>query len=1437
MIALFLFTLCFDVYSTNRNMATFQDRLLRAAQEEPSLFLKVSTLEEIDFADTITFAVTGVRMDKIELVELNYIHAELHPKGEVITLAIAEGGDFSVYDNYLYVASFPPLSAAGDYEVVVEASWKTPWDTFVNSSSTIYFHIDHWRDISQVGEQYLDELDRKANDIIYGINLLETSGDDILSIMTTRIACIEILHKALLVWSSLPPFFDFTIINLDGYNEVGVSTDRNTTLAEEQFNESVTKLAEIGQTYTARYVRTISQLDDFLTLRDNYTSGFLNAIVFNLHGSFFPIPESLGAIADYPQWIDKLRNATQAGQWMWISLGRGTPLRYVTWFNTTSGSYTFRPISNALLLSYFYKTYQATFEEDFDPDLVKTFTPRYWSKMALDEYGGQGNGEGWQAFADINGTYHSPDGNWYNREFGDPIANTVSLLRDKVEDGIYTRIGHNTFETETTSYEWGGQSPTFTFDKIAALSDIMLQYRSSDYIGYAPWWKSPDPATWAVYYPPDLQNKTINCTMTFRYKYADDLTALRAASWNEVVLPDAYMNFTWNGHATRETGGVNWYAPNPYGLGDAPNQPPHPAGWNEFQQNWSKYGYPNTTAPTNCVYGPNPHPNYGDGYFGISRFKNAMVLPIDYVSSTGQLHVQFNMTYFMRFEDGQGNPDPLFLTLSDWNYQQMGGDRISPYMNTVSFSFAVEPPANFTFIDQVPETLPLNFTVTEGSYAPNGTTAFKTELVDYTEGLLSVVLPDEENTSYSWHLPSLYDARKFYFTFNGDIALGMRVAIGGTFLHSVMDARTTTLCAIGGIWRAYEETVVDVIDDLTKIFYKTQYEYPTLANESTNIKWDLIKGWNAQNLTLVRSALVDSVYLANDTFALYDDPLESTFNFTFQIARINISASVEDLQEAANETQTLLQAEALEAAAALNETLDQVHITKTITDTLFSAMFLMFFGFLQGAIVAGIFGDWGAAVGFSIAAAAAAVGMVGIARLGRLLQYWERQLITTIKVVVSKALAEAAGQVSRAIATAVNLVTDIVEDLEYRINVLLKDLQDTLNDFADKVRDAIVAVLELIVRIRSEVFDFIKDALRLIKDFFIIAFTSLLDGVTSLADTLSASLLNLQKSAAFVPQLAGSVLRTVTQAARDSEFVRYILDVLGVTDQAFELAENVANVISNSRMADVGLGIIVANPMLEKDVPSILYLLGLSYGELYDLSSLSVNISNSATFYYEYPNNITRISTGVYKLRATIPEGEYTLAANFFGSEQAYATERITAGREYFLADLQLLVALETDKESYRAGDTVHLKIWTTNLMYAYAYVTVEVRLIEKWTHLVILSEQRLGLFINSEETKITSVSITIPWYTFPGDYILEVTIIEPTGDRETVTYSIKIEWGLATWIFGWHPALVFGGFPLALIFYALLFFYMGKWSVSKGYGKLRKKKEKVKVLKQRRKK
>jgi hypothetical protein len=1409
-IFLFVFMVFSDARTIGRNTAIVENSWIGNNQEEPQFVVKVSALEELDFVDKITFAVSGVRMDKVELVELNFISATLQPKGSSIVLAKIEMPSFQAYEQHLYVGTFPPLSASGEYEIKVTASWLTPWNTLVNGTGSADFHIDHWRNITSIGQAYLDDLDKKANDIIYGLNILDTGGDDILATMSTRLACVDLLQKALLIWSALPSEWDFTVLRIEG-----LQSDDNATFLEQQFNESIPVLSSLGQTYNVRYIHSIEEFESLIN-NSQWLSPVNYSIFFNLHGSYIPTPEKYADLLDYPVWIDKIGNSSEAGHWTWVSVGRGTPFRFITWRNETSGSVSYRPIDTIYMLKYFYDHYAQTFEGNYVPTTTVTNDPQRIAPytealLNVDQWGKSGFSNRYASLG-YQYDYRVAHG-WGTYQVGaiDQVASATSYFPWATKGGS---VQYSPILISNTTY----------------VKDIAIKYRSLDYYNYTTYPSEPhlyqgifaepvdafmkgDDSKYALKNPDSPKSGDVITNITFRYRSAENLTALNSASWIEVKLPKAFVNYSRNAVTNQPT----WGFPNPYGYDTTIDA----SGTSE----WMNYIETKEPQSEPQIYLPSGEKNM----FVLQDTVASINLPIDIFPSNLSLYIQFNFSMYLTF-------DPMSWSSYGIGYYSFISFDIYPLLFTpqiysISYTYDNAPPENFNFVDTYPSNLPVNATPIERSYSSNNTISYSSDLVGYTNNLLNVKLPQTVDTSNAWLLPSLFDAKKFYFTITGDIALGVRVSTGGIFVHSVLPANITLYSLLGAIWKGWEEGVTGIINDLTKIYYATQYNYPFIANESQVLRWDLLEAWNDRDLPRVRDKLFTAISIADETFRRYDDPLKTMFNFSLALAQINISQNVLAMQDQAESIGADLEAAVLAKSAELNETLNGITLVDQITKTLRNVFIILTAAFGAGAVIAGILGSWGAAVAFGGLAVACGVIAWQISSLGAVLTEWQNKIVDTVSGIVYQALSVAVKSINAFIGVTLQTLVNITKDLEYRVNVVLRDITLKLNDFADKIREAVKAVLELIVRVRADVLNFVIESLRLIKDFFFLALSSLLDGVSNLADQIGIISENLQKSVAFVPELAGSVVRTVTEAAKNSEFVRYILDFFGVTDDAFMLAESVANSISNSRMADTGLGLIIANPFVEKNVLSPIYLIALNYGDLHDFSSLSLNIVNSMSVYYQYPFNITRIGVGIYKVSTQIPEGKYTLSAQFRGSEEAYSTEPITSGKKYFLSDVSLSVALETDKETYRSGDTIDLKIWTTNPMYSYNYVNVEVRLIDALTKVVVLREEKLGLFINAEETKVTTVSVEIPWYLFPTNYILEVEITEPNGEVSTATYSIKVEWALWTYVLCFSPALVINGLPIMLFVWILIAFSLGKWSVGKAYNKIKPKQESQRII------
>jgi len=391
--------------------------------------------------------------------------------------------------------------------------------------------------------------------------------------------------------------------------------------------------------------------------------------------------------------------------------------------------------------------------------------------------------------------------------------------------------------------------------------------------------------------------------------------------------------------------------------------------------------------------------------------------------------------------------------------------------------------------------------------------------------------------------------------------------------------------------------------------------------------------------------------------------------------------------------------------------------------------------------------------------------------------------------------------ISRMMIVMMRQMIQLINQICFYIQQGLYILSEAIKVTVEKIVGLIAKLALLVVSMLTEAIKTVYTAVNTAIQYFALAFDQLEEKVNSLVGDLQLLVYNLSRALYTFPEIKDTLYKMVNEAWKRYGWLRYSLETLGRTVENFLYSIKAAEPLELLRQAKTG----IFGGLLSKIVTgTTVFFMFQKNGTLIDVSSVTITISSIGGVIET--GTAIKVAKGIYAYTSTfiLEPGTYSVMANatLDGDWITVTSElKVESPEQPKQGDLYFSDISVSCPRKVAAGTTFRIQINATQVMWRWGMVTLRIALYTERGELVKAKEIS-HISVGPEMTISRYEDFSIPLFTWPGEYVLVVTLIEElTGDETSQRKPITVTWGVTSYIgFTFRYILVYIGAGYGII-------------------------------------
>jgi len=1334
------------------------------------LFIEEFFPKELDTWDNITGVVAVKRMDKLEYI---------HPSELIVELLTVDNHTLDrktlddltpIIDGNHFLVTFKAIFIPSPYYIKITAVWNPPWGGEITATKSITIFVGYWRKI--------DELVRSTQLTLYNISftnflreLVEGTKDlglDGLYYLMIRQYAVKAKAEAVEANLTLLPSLNICVIRIPG-----IPGDTDPTVVERQVNQSLTVLDAKGISYTVTYIRTI---DEWLNMLNMSSMEPKNLIVINCHGSILPSPSQyleditvLSTMYDiskfmntsvydvledygdnrsttYPLWLEDFdildpdvweKNGIPESESTKVSFENTSLTLNPEWLSVSSGVLLkdFEPYVSSGMLELTGVTFSVLgFPGDTYEMFVKTTRPISITNYPIAYF-----------LASATPVSFVQKSYYY---LGIEIFRHIYIVADieppyhlyKKVDGLHVEPvdGYNLTEYFAIDFYTDTQTLTYVYWIKDSASPGLSNTTNHKYLI-----KEIEPMG-----PIEIR--------PFEMRLYEDWVSVFGSLPSSLYVKIRAHNLVL--HVDRFVLGdalVHWltYEPTIYDILD----------WWDIRRK-EREAYELIMSDSSLR----------------EDFLNFLISK-GYISEK-DVQISIYRQYIENITSCIGGKHWIWVVTSTPENQTFSFYVIDSLTGVTRYAMPFDWVANSTLMREVQgfsylkerNYWELAYTTTSKPVMATKTSEAKTYIENATTGL-GTVLPNSLSFTGTVEIPMLVDNPDiipYYETATGYVVVGAYLGGNGIYVFNLLENATITCLAAYATWFSqWGVKAAEIVTDLelmaSIIYSYNSTRYKEVKTLATEFDW----AWSERNFTALSLLFNDTMKLCDEILEEFDNPLETILDFN-----IDIYSSLSPFIR-----QVLTRMEA-SIAGGFQTVIDKINeMASKIASIDVARIFDAIIGIQKLIMVAAPLTAllaWGAGFGSMTLIILSALVSLG-AYAGIQVANWVKQ---TFQLVLNT-LVGVLNFISRMMIIMMRQMIQLINQVCFYIQQGLYILSETIKTAVSKLVSVIADLAVLVVQMLTESIRTVYVAVNTAIQYFALRFDQLEDRIDSLVGNLQLLVYNLSRAIYTFPEIKDTIYKMINEAWKRYGWLRYSLETLGRTVENFLYSIKSAEPLELLRQAKTG----IFGGMLSKIVTgTTIFFMFQKNGTLVDVSSVNVTISSVGGVVET--GMATRVAKGIYAYTSifTLKPGIYSVTAN--GTLNG---DWITATSEFYVesveqpkqGDLYFTDISVSCPRKVSAGSTFRIQINATQVMWRWGMVTLRIALYTEKGELVKAKEIS-HISVGPEMTISRYEDFSIPLFTWPGEYVLVVTLIEElTGDETSQRKPITVTWGVTSYI------------------------------------------------------
>jgi len=1356
---------------------------------------------EVDVDDNLTGIVALMRTDKLEYVKPSELTVELVTIDNH-TLAVKTLDDMEpVVDNLHFLASFRALYIPSKYYIRIYGVWSTPWGGEISARKMVPIYVGFWRRV----EELINTTHTALYNISFGNFLREVVestrnlGLDGLYYLMLRQLAVKAKAQALEANMTLPPELKIYVLNIPN-----IISDVNTTQYEAEVNNSLSVLDSKGISYTVHYIRT---MDEWLQMLDMNSMDPRNIILINCHGSIIPAPSS--ALED----IYVLSSVYDISQFLNMSIydvleeyGDARAENYTLWmedFNTLNTN--FWNVYGIPEIQIHVKDTEYNLETDlskapkayFMTDVL-TLNPTWASEGATfgdwDPYvsGGLLELTGLTVYI-LHSSYQTitpSDTISYEMkiESKSPISITDWPVAYMTVSATPIRIDEEWLYVATLPYWVGGQGPYYRLALIAMGKPVKIYPDDS-----------PPYPLW------EGETRVSNMPEYFYVDFYDSSKTLTYVYWINGSGSHGLTNTTDHKYLIKKI----------YGMGVAEFRSLEMRLYEDWKNLFGslpsslyiRVGAHNLVLRINRIvlgdalvhwltYTPDEYDMWM--WFDVrSKEKSAYELIMEDDNLRAQFLSWLIKKGYINKKDVQvkiyrqflenvttviGGKHWIWVSASDLSFQTSGFHVTDTSTGLARMAMPFDWVANTTLMREVQgfsylkerNYWDIDYTLTANATAikTNETSMY---IEDSTTGL-GVSLPSSITYTSPYLYPLLFknpDIVSYYETEAGYVTVGAYLGGNGIYVFNLMKNMTIACLAAYATWFSQWGIKSAEIVSTLEIMSSILYSYNTqLYNRSKQLAGDFNKAWSQRDFQQLSLLFNDTMNLCDEVLETFDDPLENLLNINVDIYS-SLKPYIDQVFARLKET----------TAAAFSTVIEKIHeIANYISGIEVSKFFDRLIKVQQLIMVAAPLTSllaWGAGFGsmtlFVMSAMISLGAYAGIQALN-----WVKQ---TFKLIINT-IVGVLNYISRILIVLMRQIISLMDRIVFFIQQGLFILSNAIHTAVSQLASLIAKLALLVVSLLTEALRKVQTVVNTAIRYFALKFDELTSQINTIVGDLQRMVYNLSRAIYTFPEIKDTFYKLIEEAWKRYGWLRYAIENLGRTIENFIYSIKASEPLELLRQVKEG----IFGGLINKYVTgTTLFFIFQQNGTLIDASSVKVTISSVQGVVEE--GYAIKVAKGIYayKSQLTLQEGVYSAVANATTNNGKW----ITVTSEFYVesveqpkqGDLYFADVTTSFPRTVAAGKTFPVQVSAKQVMWHWGLITIRVSLLKNGE--LIKATEISHISVGPESTFNKTIPFTAPFLAWPGEYKLQVDLIEESnGDVTSQTKPITVKWSLTNYAY-----------------------------------------------------
>jgi len=686
----------------------------------------------------------------------------------------------------------------------------------------------------------------------------------------------------------------------------------------------------------------------------------------------------------------------------------------------------------------------------------------------------------------------------------------------------------------------------------------------------------------------------------------------------------------------------------------------------------------------------------------------------------------------------------------------------------------------------------LAYTTTDETVIASKTSEAET-YIENSETGLGAILPNSLSFSPTVETPLLVenpDIVPYYETDTGYVVVGAYLGGNGIYVFNLLSNTTITCLAAYATWFSqWGVKAAEIVTDL-ELMASIIYSYnSTRYNEVKSLAARLDGAWADRNFTALSLLFNDTMNLCDEILNEFDNPLENILDFNINI----YSALRPFIQQVLTRMETSIVGSFQTVIDKINEMASKIASIDVarIFDAIIGIQKLIMVAAPLTALLA-----WGAGFGSMTLIILSALVSLG-AYAGIQITNWVKQ---TFQLVLNT-LVGVLNFISRMMIIMMRQMIQLINQVCFYIQQGLYILSEAIKITVSKLVDLIAKLATLVVQMLTEAIRTVYTAVNTAIQYFALTFDQLEDRIDGLVGNLQLLVYNLSRALYTYPEIKDTIYRMVEEAWKRYGWLRYSLETLGRTVENFLYSIKSAEPLELLRQAKTG----IFGGLLSKIVTgTTVFFMFQKNGTLIDVSSVTVTISSIGGVIET--GTAIKVAKGIYAYTSTfiLEPGTYSVMANatLDGDWITVTSElKVESVEQPSQGDLYFTDISVSCPRKVAAGTTFRIQINATQVMWRWGMVTLRIALYTERGELVKAKEIS-HISVGPEMTISRYEEFSVPMFTWPGEYVLVVTLIEElTGDETSQRKPITVTWGVTSYVgFTFRYVLVYIGAGYGII-------------------------------------